>query len=85
MLVLVKLLKNWKIILKKFCNFITDENVTSHFEYKFLPQKIVSNLTNFIVYDLETHKRDRDRSYCISSFRLSKLAGRYKRDLSQYD
>ena len=62
--------------------FITEENVNSHFKYEFTPKKIESHLTNFIVYDLETHNTDRARPYCISFYRLSKLAGRYNRDLT---
>ena len=35
--------------------YITEENVKSYFEYEFIPKKIESHLSNFIVYDLETH------------------------------
>ena len=61
-------------------NYITEENVKSHFKYEFIPKKIESHLTNFIVYDIETHNTNRARPYCISFYRLSKLAGRYNRD-----
>ena len=37
-------------------------------------------MTNFIVYDLETHNTERARPFCSSFYRLSKLAGRYDRD-----
>ena len=37
-------------------------------------------MNKFIVYDLETHYTDKARPYCISFYRLSKLAGRYDRD-----
>ena len=69
---------NFKIVV----NFVTEENVNSHFKYEFTPEKIDSHLTNFIVYDPETHNTDRVRPYCISFHRLSKLAGRYNRDLT---
>ena len=39
-------------------------------------------MTNFIVYDIETHNTDRARPYVFSFYRLSKLAGRYNRDLN---
>ena len=42
-------------------------------------------MTNFIVYDLETHNTDRARPYCISFHRLGKTAGRYNRDLTPYE
>ena len=66
-------------------NYPTKENVISHFKYKFIPKKVDSHLNTFIVYYLETHNTERARPYCISFYRLSKLAGRYNRDLSQYE
>ena len=71
-----ELKNNFKIV----DNYITDENANSHFKYEFIPKKIDSHLTNFIVYDLETHNTDRARPYCISFYRLSKIAGRCGRD-----
>ena len=67
---------NFKIV----DNYLTDENVNSHFKYEFIPKKIESHLTNFIVYDPETHNTDRARPYNMTFYRLSKLAGRYERD-----
>ena len=64
-------------------NFITDENVNSHFKYEFIPKKINSHLTNFIVYDLETHNTNRARPYNMTFYRLSKISGRYERDPTQ--
>ena len=63
-------------------NYITEENVNSHFEYRFTLKKIESHLTNFITYDLETHNTDRGRPYVFCFYRLSKLAGKYSRDLT---
>ena len=68
---------------KKVDNYITEENVNSHFKYEFIPKKINSHLTNFIVYDLETHNTDRERPYIMTFYRLSKIAGRYDRDPTQ--
>ena len=62
--------------------FIREDNVNSHFEYIYQPKKIESLLTNFIVYDLETHNTDRARPYVYRFYRLGKLAGRYNRNLS---
>ena len=69
---------NFKIV----DNFITEENVNSHFIYDFIPKMIESHLTNFFVYDLETHNTDRARPYVFCFYRLSKLAGRFNRDLT---
>ena len=63
-------------------NYITEENVNSHFEYIYTPEKIESHLTNFITFDLETHNTDRARPYVFCFYRLSKLAGKYDRDLT---
>ena len=72
-----------KEVIEKFKivdNYITEENVNSHFKYEFTPKKIESHLTNFIVYDLETHNTDRAKPYNMTFYRLSKIAGRYERD-----
>ena len=63
-------------------NSITEENVKSHFKYEFIPKKIESHLSNIITYDLKTHNTDRARPYVFCFYRLSKVAGRYNRDLT---
>ena len=73
---ITELKMNFKIV----DNYITEENVKSHFKYELLPKKIQSHLTNIIVYDLETHNTDRARPYNMTFYRLSKIAGRYNRD-----
>ena len=67
---------NFKIV----DNYITEENVNAYFKYEFTPKKIESHLTNFIVYDLETHNTNRARPYNMTFYRLSKIACRYNRD-----
>ena len=79
----IRAIKELKDIFKIVDNFITEENVNSHFEYIYRPKKIESHLTNFIVYDLETHNTDRARPYVFCFYRLIKLAGRYIRDLTR--
>ena len=76
--------------LKIVDNYITEENVISHFEYDFIPKKTEStesklNLTNFIVYHLETHITDRARPCIMTFYRLSKLAGKQDRELTPYE
>ena len=73
-----ELKNNFKIV----DNYITEENVKSLFEYIYKPKKIESHLTNLIVYDLETHNRNRARPYVFYFYRINKLAGRYNRDLT---
>ena len=42
-------------------------------------------MTSFIVYDLETHTTDRTETYIMIFYRLSKIAGKYIRDLPPYE
>ena len=72
---------NFKIV----DDFITEQYVSSHFEYIHKPNKIQSHRTNFIVYYLETHNTDRARPYNMTFYRLSKIAGRYERDPTQQE
>ena len=76
---LQELKNNFKIV----DNYITEENVNSHFKYEFIPKKIESHLTNIIVYDLETYNTNGARPYNMTFYRLSKIAGRYQRDPTQ--
>ena len=48
----------------------------------YINQKNGSHLTNFITYDLKTHITDRASPYVFCFYRLSKLSGRYNRDLT---
>ena len=73
-----------KVNFKRVDSYITEQYVNSHIKYEFIPKKIESHLTNFILYDFETHNTDKARPYCVSFYRLSKLAGRYNRDLTPY-
>ena len=50
----IKAIKEVKDNFEIFHNFITEENVNSHFQHVFIPKKIESHLTKIIVYDLET-------------------------------
>ena len=75
-------IKELKENFKRVDNYVTEENVELHFEYVYKPKKNDSHLSNFIVYDLETHNTDRAGPYTFCFYRLSKLAGRYNRDLT---
>ena len=77
--------KELKDNFKTVDDFITEENVNSHFKYGFIPKKNESHLTKFIAYDLETHNTDKTRPYDMTLYRLGKLAGRYNRDLTTYE
>ena len=70
----IKAIKELKDKFKIVELYITDENVNSHFEHTYTPEKIESHLTKFMVYDLETHNTDRARPCNMTLYRLSKLA-----------
>ena len=65
-------------------NYITEENVSSHFEYIFSLKKVESPLTNFFTYDLDTQNTDGARPYVFYFYRLSKLPAKYNRGLTPY-
>ena len=69
-------IKELKDNFKKVNNYITDENVNSHFKYDFIRNKIDSCLTNFVVYDLETLNTDRAKPYNQTFYRSNKITGR---------
>ena len=83
---LKQVIRELKEIFKVVDKYKTVENVNSHFENKFTPDKNESHLTNFITYDSETDNADRARLYefCFF-FRLSKLAAKYYRALTPYE
>ena len=69
-------LKELKDNFKTVDNYITEENITSHYKYGIIPKKIETHLTNFITYDLETHFTYTARPYVFCFYRLTKLAGK---------
>ena len=64
-------------------NVISDKHVKSFVKYEQNPKKVQSQLTNMIVYDIETFHTDRAVPYANCIFRLSKLSGKYNRDITQ--
>ena len=53
------------------------------FKSEYKPKKVQSRLINMIVYDIETFNTDRVVPYANCIYRLSKLSGKYIRDLTQ--
>ena len=72
-------IKEMKDNLKIVDIFIPEGNVNFSFKYEFIPKKMESHLTNFVVYNLETHNTDRARPYVFSFYRMSKLAGKHNK------
>ena len=61
----------------------SDKHVKSFIKYEYNPRKVKSPLTKIVVYDLETFKKIRALHYCSCIYRLSKISGKYHRDISE--
>ena len=64
-------------------NVISDKHVKSYIKYEYKPKKVQSQLTNMIVYDIETFSTIICVPYAICIYRLSKISGKYYRDISE--
>ena len=66
-------------------NVISDKHVKGFIKYEYNPKKVKSPLTNIVVYDLETFNKTRAVPYCSCIYKLSKLSGKYNRDISEQE
>ena len=66
-------------------NVISDKHVKSFVKYDYHVKKVQSPLTNIVVYDLETFNKDRAVPYCSCIYKLSKISGKYHRDISEQE
>ena len=66
-------------------NVISDKHVKGFIKYEYNPKKVKSPLTNIVVYDLETFNKIRVVPYCGCIYKLSKLSGKYNRDISEQE
>ena len=57
-------------------NIISDKHVKSFIKYEYKPKKVQSQLTNMIVYDIETFNTDRSIPFANCIYRLSKISGK---------
>ena len=64
-------------------NVISDKHVKSYIKYEYKPKKVQSQLTNMIVYDIETFSTIKCVPYANCIYRLSKISGKYDRDISE--
>ena len=54
-------------------------------KYEYNLKKVKSHLTNIVVYDLETFNKIRVVPYCSCIYKLSKISGKYHRDISEQE
>ena len=64
-------------------NVISDKHVRSFIKYEYKPKKVQSQLTHVIIYDIETFSTIKCVPYANCIFRLSKISGKYHRDISE--
>ena len=64
-------------------NVISDKHVKTYIKYEYKPEKIQSQLTNMVVYDIETFSTIKCVPYANCIYRLSKISGKYYRDISE--
>ena len=78
-----KAIKELKDNFKLIDNVISDKHVKSYIKYEYKPKKVQSQLTNMIVYDIETFNTIKCVPYANCIYRLSKISGKYYRDISE--
>ena len=78
---ITELKDNFKVV----DNVISDKHVKSFIKYDYNPKKVKSPLTNLVVYDLETFNKIKAVPYCSCIYKLSKISGKYHRDVSEQE
>ena len=78
---ITELKDNFKIV----DNVVFDKHVKSFIKNEYNPTKVKSPLTNIVVYDLETFNKIRAVPYCSCIYKLSKISGKYHRDISEQE
>ena len=76
-------IKELKDNFKVVDNVISDKHVKSCIKNEYKPKKVQSQLTNIIVYDIETFSIIKCVPYAICIYRLSKFSGKYYRNISE--
>ena len=66
-------------------NVISDKHIKSFIKYEYNPKTVKSPLTNKVIYDLETFNKIRAVPYCSCIYKLSKISGKYHRDISEQE
>ena len=80
-----KAIKELKDNFKVSDNVVSDKHVKNFIKYEYNPKKVNSPLTNIVFYDLETFNKNRAVPYCQCIYKLSKISGKYHRDISEQE
>ena len=78
-----KAIKELKDNFRVVDNVISDKHVKSFIKYEYKPKKVQSQLTNVVVYDIETFSTIKCVTYANCIYRLSKISGKFYRDISE--
>ena len=78
-----KAIKELKDNFRVVDNVISDKHVKSYIKYEYKPKKVQYQLTNMVVYDIETFSTIKCVPYANCIYRLSKISGKYYRDISE--
>ena len=76
-------IKELKDNFKVIDNNISDKHVKSFIKYEYKHKRVQSQITNMIVYVLETYNTDRTVPYANCIYRLSKISDKYNRDITE--
>ena len=76
-------IKELKDHFKVVDSVISDKHVKSYIKYEYKPKKVQSQLTNMVVYDIETFNTIKCVPYANCIYRLSKVSGKYYQDISE--
>ena len=80
-----KAIKELEVNFKLVDNVINDKHVKTSVKYEYEPKKVQSELKTMIVYDIETFNTDRSVPYANCIYRLSKISGKFNRDITEYE
>ena len=78
-----KAIKELKDNFKVIDKVMSDKHVESFIKYEYKPKKVQSQLSNMVVHDKETFNTDGAVPNAKCIYRLSKLSGKYNRDISK--
>ena len=78
-------IKELKDNFKVVDNVISDKHVKSFIKYENNLKRNKSPLTNIAVYNLETFNKIKAVPYCSCIYKLSKISGKYHRDISEQE
>ena len=80
-----KAIRELKDNFKVVDNVVSDKYVKIYIKYEYKPKKVQSQLTNIIVYDIETFSTIKCVPYANCIYRFGKISGKYYRDISEKD